>query len=182
LDFRLNEARTLPSRIETLMRAGNGLIVPTVLVAFLTAVPVQSDVTTISWDKTHKKRLLEDDLWAKYVPTGIPRGMTVIHWKDEGTDEKPIRDFSAFVKMQTRLVSWPLLLTSFAIAFAFGIAGNLSASWIWERASRPPSQVQTEKQMNDGHGGRPAAGMSASEGQTGQPPSNGNAGLARGTK
>jgi hypothetical protein len=182
LDFRLNEARTLPSRVETLMRAGDGLLVPTVLVAFLTAVPVQSDVTTISWDKTHKKRVLEDELWAKYVPTGIPRGMTVIHWKDKGTNEEPIRDFSAFIKMQTRLVSWPLLLTSFAIAFVFGIAGNLSASWIWERASRPPSQVQTENQMNDGYAGRSAAGKSASEGQTGQPPSNGNAGLARGTK
>ncbi|AWO90838.1 hypothetical protein [Bradyrhizobium diazoefficiens] len=178
LDFRLNEARTLPSSVETLMREGEGLLVPTVLVAFLTALPVQSDVTTISWDKTHKKRVLEDDLWAKYVPTGIPRGMTVIHWKDEGKDQKPIRDFSAFVKMQTRLVSWPLLITSFVIAFVFGILGNLSASWIWERA-RPPSQTQTENRANDRNPARLTRDKSANVEQTGQSSSNGTASLVR---
>lgn len=180
LDFRLNEARTLPSSVETLMRGGDGILVPTVLVAFLTAVPVQSDVTTISWDKTHKKRVLEDDLWTKYVPTGIPRGMTVIHWKDEGKDQKPIRDFSAFVKMQTRLVSWPLLATSFAIAFVFGILGNLSASWIWERASRSQPQVQTESQMNDTR--RSAQGKSTNAEQTKQLHPNGNTDSTEGTK
>lgn len=177
LDFRLNEARTLPGSVETLMREGDGMLVPTVLVAFLTALPVQSDVTTISWDKTHKKRVLENDLWTKYVPTGIPRGMTVIHWKDEGKDQKPIRDFSAFVKMQTRLVSWPLLLTSFAVAFVFGILGNLSASWIWDRA-QPPAQVRTEN-GNDRHA-EPAKGTSGSVNQTGQSSANGTASLIGG--
>ncbi|MCK1298146.1 hypothetical protein IVB33_05420 [Bradyrhizobium sp. 24] len=176
LDFRLNEARTLPGSIETLMRQGDGTLVPTILVAFLTAVPVQSDVTTISWDKTHKKRVLENDLWTKYVPTGIPRGMTVIHWKDEGKDEKPIRDFSAFVKMQTRLVSWPLLLTSFAVAFIFGILGNLSASWIWER-TQPPSQVKIGD-LNDRHA-RPRGGTDVSA-KAEQSSANGNANLVGG--
>ncbi|SDD32862.1 hypothetical protein SAMN05216337_101018 [Bradyrhizobium brasilense] len=176
LDFRLNEARTLPGSVETLIRQGNGTLVPTILVAFLTAVPVQSDVTTISWDKTHKKRVLENDLWTKYVPTGIPPGMTVIHWKDEGKDGKPIRDFSAFVKMQTRLVSWPLLLTSFAVAFLFGILGNLSASWIWERAQSSP-QVKAGN-LTDRHAGRGSA--DASENKTRQSSANGNASLVGG--
>jgi hypothetical protein len=130
------------------MREGEEPLVPTVLVAFLTAVPVQSDVTTISWDKTHKKRVLENDLWAAYVPAGIPRGMTVIHWKDEGKDGKPIRDFSAFVKVQTRLVSWSLLLTSIALAFVFGVAGNLVASWIWD-SGRAEQRTQTGSSITE---------------------------------
>jgi hypothetical protein len=138
LDFRLNEARSLPSQIETLMRSGSGSRVPHKLSAFLTAVPVQSDVTTISWEKLHKKRLLEDDLWMSYVPSGIPRGMIVFHWREVATAERPsIEDFSGFVKMQTRLVSWPVLLISIAIAFILAVLGNLVASWIWDKMHPP---------------------------------------------
>lgn len=139
LDFRLNEARSLPASIEEMMRQAAPRV-PHRLIAFLTAVPVQSDVTTISWEKAHKKRLLEDDLWSTYVPTEIPRGMTVYHWKEVATaEEKTVDDFSGFIKMQTRLVSWPVLVTSIAIAFCAGVAGNLFASWVWNRVYHTPA-------------------------------------------
>jgi hypothetical protein len=137
LDFRLNEARSLPSQVESLMRSGTGPVARLKLAAFLTAVPVQSDVTTISWDKAHKKRLLEDDLWETYAPTGVPKGMMVYHWKEvaDGPTAR-VEAFSGFVKIQTRLVSWYMLLTSIFLAFVFGVLGNLLASWIWYYSHR----------------------------------------------
>ena len=140
VDFRLNEARSLPNNIEQLMRQSLASRVPIVLFAFLTAVPVQSDVTTISWEKSHKKRLLEDHVWSAYVPDGIPRGMTVYHWKEVGSPEEPVEDFSGFVKMQTRLSSWPILLTSLGISFLAGVLGNLVASAIWDGVNNKAGQ------------------------------------------
>jgi hypothetical protein len=153
LDFRLNEARSLPQPIESLMRARPGARVPHTLVAFLTAVPVQSDVIASSWE-SHKKRLLEDNLWRTYVPAGIPQGMMVYHWREVATEQKPdVRDFTGFVKMQTRLVSWPVLLISIGLAFIFGVLGNLLASCIWAYSHGPavhehsmPASAQTTTQ------------------------------------
>jgi hypothetical protein len=131
LDFRLNEARSLPTQIEELMRAGPGPRVPTTMVAFLTAVPVQANVTTSSLE-THKMRLLEQS-WNDYVPGGIPPGMMVYHWKRELKEgERDIEDFSAFVKMATRVSNRKTLLWYLVVAFLFGVAGNLTASAIWE--------------------------------------------------
>jgi hypothetical protein len=151
LDFRLNEARSLPTQVEELMRAGPGAKVPHSLVAFLTAVPVQSDVTTNSTE-AHKIRLLERDLWRNYVPGGIPEGMMVYHWK---TTAPPIEDFSAVVKMVTRVSHRKALIKYLLLAFCFGVAGNLTAAWMWdciktklaqERAS--PAADQTARPPN----------------------------------
>jgi hypothetical protein len=63
VDFRLNEARTLPQRIESLMRTPQGEHpVPLDRVAFLTAIPVAAELTGTSI-ATHKNRVLERDLW-----------------------------------------------------------------------------------------------------------------------
>jgi len=129
VDFRLNEARTLPNRVETIMRAdgANSSRVPLTRVAFLTAIPVLSDVTHSS-NRPHKNRLLEHDFWKDYVPSGIPDGMMVYHWRAD--NDGGVEDFSAFVKLQTRRTSSRILKTYLAIAFAFGVLGNLTASVI----------------------------------------------------
>jgi hypothetical protein len=123
VDFRLNEARTLPNRVESLMRADNAgnRHIPLKRVAFLTAIPVLADLT-LSSRQTHKTRLLEP-FWSEYVPSGIPDGMMVYHWRED----KPqgVEDFSAFVKMQTRRSGRQILWTYLIIAFSFGVLGNL---------------------------------------------------------
>lgn len=134
IDFRLNEARTLPDQIETQMRNDRGnLDIKMRLVAFLTAVPVQSAVSDASI-QFYKLRLLEHHLWSPYVPTGLPEGMTVHHWKravdKDPTKRQDIKDFSAFVKLQTRRSGRRILWRYILIAFAFGVLGNLSASAI----------------------------------------------------
>src|SRR4051812_36202441 len=84
------------------------------LVAFLTAIPVQSELSA-SKESAHKFRLLEHDPWSNYVPSGIPEGMMVYHWKREKTDG--IADFSAFVKLQTRRSGRNTLTKYLIIAF-----------------------------------------------------------------
>lgn len=129
VDFRLNEARTLPVRVERLMRADGALgpAVPLTRVAFLTAIPVLADLTSSS-KQPYKNRLLEHDFWNQYVPSGIPDGMMVYHWRAD--DPGGVEDFSAFVKMQTRRTGRQILKNYLIIAFAFGVLGNLTASGI----------------------------------------------------
>ncbi|WP_445219296.1 hypothetical protein ACKWRH_03245 [Bradyrhizobium sp. Pa8] len=127
VDFRFNEARTLPDRIESLMRLdhANASKVPFTRVAFLTAIPVLADLT-LSSRQPHKNRLLEHGFWNDYVPSGIPDGMMVYHWRTDNT--AGVEDFSAFVKLQTRRTGRQILWMYLLIAFAFGVMGNLSAS------------------------------------------------------
>lgn len=129
LDFRLNEARTLPTPIEVLMAAEQPAgSVNLKLVAFLTAIPVQSEVSVAN-SEFHKMRVLEDSIWLPYAE-GVPPGMVVYHWKKTSKVTKPIVDFSAFVKLQTRRSGTKVLLTYLGFAFAFGVFGNLFASYL----------------------------------------------------
>jgi hypothetical protein len=128
LDFRLNEARTLPTMVENRMAsdqpAGSAAIS---LVAFLTAVPVSAELSANS--DFHKMRLLENRIWSAYAP-GIPSGMVVYHWKRIAKKGKPIGDFSAFVKLQIRRSNRSILVNYLVFAFLFGVLGNLVASSI----------------------------------------------------
>lgn len=129
LDFRLNDARTLPTAVETRMandQSPGATIIS--LVAFLTAVPV-SAALSVTHTAFHKMRLLENDIWTAYAD-GIPDGMVVYHWRKKGTLTKPIDDFSAFVKLQIRLSGMQILIKYLIFALVFGVFGNLVAGWL----------------------------------------------------
>lgn len=145
IDFRMNEARTLPTPVEQAMRtdSGPGGAIPIELVAFLTAVPVHSEMT-VSNNPSHKMRLLEQS-WNDYVACGIPQGMVVYHWRRDATTSKPINDFSAFVKLQTRRTSRRILAAYLLIAFLIGLAGNWTASLIQAWAESYWHKPQIEK-------------------------------------
>lgn len=144
LDFRVNEARTLPPAIESRIATNHlqGAAVEIKRIVFLTAVPVNSELI-VSSAPAHKTRLLEQ-LWDNYSQNGIPRGMVVYHWKKESPSQsanpnppqshsqhslnnKPLTDFSAFVKLQTRRSSGIKYL---GFAFLFGLCGNIAATWL----------------------------------------------------
>jgi hypothetical protein len=145
-DFRLNDARTLPASVESLMRPKSDRPAVTIRkVAFLIAVPSSAQVS-IRHEDVHKVRRLETTVWDDYVPDGIPEGMVVYHWRVFGAEG--ISDFSAFVKLQSRITNLWIILTSILVAFAFGLAGNLTASnianrWPWLVGAQevPPSQA-----------------------------------------
>lgn len=163
IDFRMNEARTLPPAIETRMgadRANDGPI-DFKLVAFLTAVPVHSELSASS-APSHKMRLLEKN-WDDYVDLDLPVGMAVYHWKREGelvanpnaaATFIPIKDFSAFVKLLTRRSSWKIVLIYLVLAFALGLLGNMTASWLEIGETRPhiEAKLTTEPDTNGASG------------------------------
>lgn len=129
LDFRLNEARTLPSTVENRMASDQPAGAAAIrLVAFLTAVPVSAELS-VAHSEFHKMRLLENRIWSAYAP-GIPPGMVVYHWKRVARPGKPIVDFSAFVKLQIRRSGRSILFKYLLFAFLFGVLGNLAASAI----------------------------------------------------
>lgn len=151
IDFRMNEARTLPPAIENRMGTdrATGALIDFKLVAFLTAVPVHSELS-VSSAPSHKMRLLERN-WDDYVDLDLPVGMAVYHWKREGELVAspnnpaaltfiPIKDFSAFVKLMTRRSSWEIVLIYLVLAFALGLLGNLSASWLEIGKTRPQNE------------------------------------------
>jgi hypothetical protein len=158
LDFRVNEARTLPDAVEQQMRADQGAgIVRTRLIAFLAAVPVKSQLS-VSNSPSHKMRLLEHDLWNGYVPGGIPHGMVVYHWKREAgrtrqsTSTSPesgapdVRDFTAFVKLQTKQASNGIWIAYLIVAFLIGIAGNLTSELFTSLLSHSTEGVSSPQQ------------------------------------
>jgi hypothetical protein len=152
LDFRVNEARTLPTPIQQAMRIDrrSGSI-QLKLIAFLTAIPVTSELT-VSNTPSHKMRLLEHSLWKKYAPGGIPEGMMVYHWKrDTGRGVSlsghqsslptEVTDFTAFVKLITRRSSKKIWQRYLIIAFAIGLLGNLVAGVIQSLFEKHPISV-----------------------------------------
>lgn len=142
VDFRLNEARTLPQQIESLMRTPHGEHAVTLKrIAFLTAIPVTAELTGTSIP-THKNRVLEREIWETYVGCVLPTGMMVYHWRKETA---PIGDFSAFVKLRIRRSNFRILLTYLLIAFGFGVLGNLTASRIDAWLDAPSSTAPLDK-------------------------------------
>lgn len=136
INFRLNEMRTLPSVVQNQLR-DNGIVknARIRLIAFLTAVPAISDMASSS-TPSHKSRTLEREIWDKYVKNGLPDDVAVYHWKKSRSlenGEEPISDFSAFVKLKQRRAGLGTVAIYLTIAFAFGVLGNLTASWIETR-------------------------------------------------
>ena len=129
VDFRLNEARTLPVKVSEAMKIASAGLAKVKVVAFLTAVPMISAIAS-SHEAWRKSRLLEYDVWKNYVEGGVPDGMVVYHWKAEVVEKQYVEDFSAFVKLHTRKTGGKILTTYVMVAFVFGVIGNLTASWI----------------------------------------------------
>jgi hypothetical protein len=133
INFRLNEMRTLPDTVQSKLRQNGGIANAQVrLVAFLTAIPAISDMTSAS-SPSHKSRTLESEIWDKYVDNGLPHDVAVYHWKKERNLENgptSINEFSAFVKLKQRRAGLGTIAIYLLIAFAFGVFGNLTASWL----------------------------------------------------
>ncbi len=130
IDCRLNEARTLPKTVETAAVSTPYGVAMTSRVVFIAVVPVVSSVTS-SHAEWHKSRLLENEIWQNYVPQGLEDGMVVYHWRKifEKDTSKPLRGFSAFVKMQTRKSGLLIIGLYLFMAFLLGIIGSLTASY-----------------------------------------------------
>ncbi|WP_146696157.1 hypothetical protein [Thioclava sp. F34-6] len=133
INFRLNEMRTLPSEVQNcLRRSENTNNAKVRLIAFLAAVPAVADMASSS-TPSHKSRTLEHDIWGDYISNGLPDDIAIYHWKKSSNfknGEEPISDFSAFVKLKQRRAGLGTIVVYLAIAFLFGVFGNVAASYI----------------------------------------------------
>ncbi len=137
VDFRFNEARTLPSHIQQRMeQEWDQKQAPISLVAFLTAIPGRSQLSTLN-AASYKMRLLEKPTWEAYVPGGIPDGMMVYHWK-KARAQRPkkdwevteITDLTTFVRLENRHSRWANHLLFLAFALFVGVVGTFASEWI----------------------------------------------------
>lgn len=128
LDFRVNEARTLPDVINRQM----GLTANAQLrkVVFLSAVPVSATMSAANAPH-HKCRLLEPQIWENYVANGLPDGMIVYHWNKEFNGASD--DYSGFIKLHLRKSSIFIIFVSVMILFLLGVGGNLFAAFLQDK-------------------------------------------------
>jgi hypothetical protein len=131
LDFRLNEARNLPTPITKMMRVA----VPILRVDCLIVVGEAADVA--GGVESNKKRLLESELWDTYTHSPnrekLSDGMVIHHWKKVGSIDSPIDDFSAFIKLKIRRSGLSLISRYLIVVALIGCLGSLIASIVWSR-------------------------------------------------
>ncbi|MBS4011918.1 MAG: hypothetical protein KGZ72_14330 [Roseovarius sp.] len=130
IDCRLNEARTLPQSVARAAESSPNGVAETRQVVFLAVVPVVSAIT-LSHAEWHKSRLLENEIWERYVPAGLDAGMVVYHWRRIFTDleSKPLQGFSAFVKLQTRKADFPIIGLYIGLSLLIGVLGSVFGSF-----------------------------------------------------
>ena len=124
IDFRLNEIRTLSEEISKFVFENPKKIATIETVAFLSAVPAETNVVN-SHEERRKSRLLEGKIWEDYIIGGVPEGMVVHHWKKEKNRKGgSIEDFSAFVKLETRITGWWILIIVILLTLIFNILAD----------------------------------------------------------
>mmetsp|Transcript_29090 Transcript_29090/g.55965 ORF Transcript_29090/g.55965 Transcript_29090/m.55965 type:complete len:337 (+) Transcript_29090:2933-3943(+) len=130
IDCRLNEARTLPRSVALAAESASHGVAKTHRVVFLAVVPVVSAITS-SHAEWHKSRLLENEIWERYVPDGLDAGMVVYHWRKifPENDARPLQGFSAFVKLQTRKADLPVIGLYIGISLLIGALGSVLGSY-----------------------------------------------------
>lgn len=94
LDFRFNRIRNLPKNIRKEIFSNSFMFEK---INFFIISSIENDV--VNGYKTFDKiRILEEDVWSKYLDKKIETNMVIYQWKEDKTKE----DLSAFVKFRTR--------------------------------------------------------------------------------
>lgn len=128
IDFRVNEIRNTPVNVSSLQTFRSVLK----KVHFFIIREVKSEY--VMSDKSyHRSRLLEGDLWKKYLQShhikpirDVPK-MLIFHWKSDDSS-KTLENFSAFAKFRhTRRSLW-IILRSIVIGLVFSIFAN----WLYD--------------------------------------------------
>ncbi len=96
IDFRLNQARSLPEDLSRKIKSCNNLEIKRIdfLLVSDISVEIKDEQQT-----PHKKRVLESGLWSKYTKNPIKSDMMIYHWKAVPKAEESIHDFNTFTKM-----------------------------------------------------------------------------------
>lgn len=136
VDFRINEPRNLPAKIRSNLTNNLGLKD----VHFFLIRDANAEFK-ISHSKYKRCRILENNIWKKYLKLGskktnLPEQMLIYHWaeskgKEESKKDQVIEHFSAFAKFTKRKVGLGKMLIVLAIVLAIGVGSGLFANYLW---------------------------------------------------
>lgn len=139
VDFRINESRNIPEKIRKKLSGESHIH----KVHFFLIRDASSEYK-MGNSKYDRCRLLEEDLWNKYLDIDSVKGqdqMLIYHWKDKAESEKGIDHFASFAKFtQRKVTGWDLLLI-IVLIFVFGVGSSLLTNFIW---SNGDSDVQCD--------------------------------------
>lgn len=128
VDFRLNEARILPTAIRRKV-AKQQLIKK---IHFFLIRDAYAE-----YKAAHSKyecRLLEEELWSKYLgydEVSSRNNMLIYHWSEKANENASLDNFSAFARFVRRKVrNWQLLAFIFFVLIT-GIISGVCVNYIW---------------------------------------------------
>lgn len=146
VDFRLNEARILPTAIrrkvakQQLIRKIHFFLIRDASAEYKAA------------HSEYKCRLLEEELWSKYLgydEVCTRNNMLIYHWSDKAKEGSSLDNFSAFARFVRRKVSnWQLI--SFILTVIFmGFISGLCVNFVWknwmESVQSVPDKLESEE-------------------------------------
>lgn len=129
IDFRVNESRNLPDKVKRNLRDSNYLK----KIHFFLIRDTRSEYK-MSHFLYHRCRLLESDLWDKYLgindqnvnKSNNKKQMLIYHWKND--DDNGIDHFSAFAKFSERKIECKQILIVVLIIISLGTVSGLFAN------------------------------------------------------
>ncbi|NOR70386.1 MAG: hypothetical protein GQ532_11960 [Methylomarinum sp.] len=134
VDFRVNEARNLPKKIQSKLQLDSHILA----IHFFLIREADSEFK-MSHDDFHRCRILEKDLWDNYLylkdttEKKTPDQMLIYHWKGGGaTSTTNIDHFSAFAKFTRRHVRKRDILLAIIFIVLLGACGSHLSTWLWK--------------------------------------------------
>ena len=129
VDFRLNEARILPTAIRRKVSKYHQIR----KIHYFLIRDASSEYKAAHSE--YKCRLLEEELWSKYLGYNgmcIRNNMLIYHWSDKAKDQSSLDNFSAFARFIRRKVTIIQIVTGLLFIFVIGVASGLFVNYIWQ--------------------------------------------------
>lgn len=142
VDFRLNEARILPTAIRRKVARRQFIK----KIHFFLIRDASAEYKAAHSD--YKCRLLEEELWSKYLGNDEAcnrNNMLIYHWSDKAEDNSYLDNFSAFARFVRRTVSnWQLFAFVLSVLVT-GVLSGVGANYVWryfdEGVQSPPCKL-----------------------------------------
>ncbi|MCA3897343.1 hypothetical protein JKP23_09550 [Vibrio vulnificus] len=130
IDFRVNEARILPTKIREQMRETSRLK----KVHFFLVREASAEYKA-AHSEFKRCRILESEIWDKYLGhknDTTKQHMLIYHWSDSGKNDETIDHFSAFSKFSSTTVTDKKIGLMVLFLIALGVISGIIANHIWD--------------------------------------------------
>jgi hypothetical protein len=156
VDFRLNQARSIPPSIERRITGEeNNQMINIRSVNFLLVTELSAELVG-EQSPPHKSRILEKNIWDDYLGPEHdmpPEEMIIYHWKGKTAQNSSVAgsfvpDFSIFAKVQTRKSSLGVYIFVFMVLSIFaGAGGNCFYNYVISKLHSDPCNIGSNNQI-----------------------------------